>query len=56
MSTPIWVSDPGERADSAYAVGTFSPQREPTDVSGAGVAGASSVRRRRAMNHKVYAE
>ena len=53
MSTPIWVSDPGERANSAYTVGTFSSPREPTDVSGGGVADASFVRRRRAMNHRV---
>jgi hypothetical protein len=56
MSTPIWVSDPGKRVDNAYALGTFSSQREPTDVGGAGAAGASSVKKKRAMNHIVYVE
>jgi hypothetical protein len=53
MSVLIWVSDPGERANSAYAVGTFSSQSERTEVNGYGAAGTSSVTRTRVMSHKV---
>ena len=51
MSTLIWVSDPGERANSAYAIRTFSFQSERTDVNDYAPAGASL--RMRVMSHKV---